>query len=81
MKIKVRFRSQNEYLLIKRYLTMAVLDEDSFRLIVSYPFKYITPVDFFLVWRDFMRHKVVVKINEEYLPKGSMFKAYLDWVV
>lgn len=78
MKFKVRFRSENEYLLIKRYLTMAALDEDSFRLLVQYPWRYITPADFFLVWRDFERYRVVVKINEEYLPKGSMFKVLID---
>lgn len=81
MKFKVRFRSQNEYLLIKRYLSMAVLDEDSFRLLVLYPFVYITPADFFYIWRDFERNQVVVKINEDYLPKGSMFKVYIDRLV
>ena len=60
---------------------MAVLDENSFRLLVLYPFKYITPADFFLVWADFECYKVLVKINPDYLPKGSMFRVYLDWLV
>lgn len=85
MTFHVRFKTEAEYRCMKELINLAIFDYSTLVTIATNPWAarvlIKVPYDFFRVWRNYEDDFSVIKIDNDYLHQGSVFRIRLEGLI